>query len=91
MTLAILALVAGFGLLPWTLDLGFWAFSIAGGGTLLTLLILVALDYRHSPAGVERYRIQRAGELAEEQVRLQAELYAQAIEGQLELLKGRDR
>lgn len=83
-------LAAFFGLMNWDLSLPLWGFALSAAGTLVTLGIMVALDYQHSPAGVERFKIRRAADLAEREVELKAELYAKAIEGQIELLRRRD-
>lgn len=91
LTLAATVLAGLNGVMAWGLDLGLWAFALAAVGTLVALAITVALDYAHSPAGVERYRLRRAARMGEKQIQLQADLYARAIEGQIELLRGRDR
>lgn len=83
-------LAAFFGVMNWDLSLPLWAFGLSAAGTLVTLGVMVALDYQHSPGGVERYRIKRAGNLAEKEAELKAELYRLAIEGQLELLRRED-
>lgn len=90
-TLAATFLAALYGFMAWDFGLGFWACLAAAAGTLIALAITVALDYAHSPAGVERYRLRRAARMGELQIQLQADLYAKAIEGQIELLRGRDR
>lgn len=88
---ALTLLAAFYGVMAWDMSLPVWALGLAAVGTLVVLGVMVTLDYSHSPAGVERYRIQRAADMGEEQIRLQADLYARAIEGQLDLLRRGDK
>lgn len=83
-------LAAFAGLMNWDMTFPLWVFGLSAAATLVTLGVMLLLDYQHSPAGVERFKVRRAADLAEREVELKAELYARAIEGQLELLRRGD-
>lgn len=90
LTVASVLLAAFYGLMQWDMSLPLWGFGLSAAATLFTLGIMMFLDYQHSPAGVERFKVRRAADIAEREVELKAQLYAKAIEGQIELLRRRD-